>query len=98
MTGVLEKVKAGLQGVEKQEANVDKYHDLEKGPATYGVVKRARDNDMDIHENNPVCDVDQKMRVKKVVRVGGLGALGEGFDVEIHIYRNISIMHCQFRA
>ena len=51
---IFDKVKAGLEGVEKQEANAEKYSALDKGAATYGVVKKLRDNDMDIHENNPV--------------------------------------------
>ena len=53
-TQIFDKVKAGLEGVEKQEANAEKYSALDKGAATYGVVKKLRDNDMDIHENNPV--------------------------------------------
>ncbi|KAK6182480.1 hypothetical protein SNE40_010161 [Patella caerulea] len=49
---ILNKVKEGLEGVEKQPANTEKYGDLDKGPATYGVVKRLRDNDMDLHTDN----------------------------------------------
>ena len=55
LTLVLTKVKEGLEGVEKQPENAEKYSGLEKGPATYGVVKRARDNDMDLHSNQTVC-------------------------------------------
>ena len=47
-------MKEGLVGVEKQPENAEKYSGLEKGPATYGVVKRARDNDMDLHSNQTV--------------------------------------------
>lgn len=43
-----------LKAVVKQEANTDKYSGLDKGPATYSVVKRARDNDADLHSNNTV--------------------------------------------
>ncbi|KAK2162572.1 hypothetical protein LSH36_96g05027 [Paralvinella palmiformis] len=46
---VLLKIKEGLEGVEKQSANVEKYSGLDKKPATYGVVKRLRDNDMELH-------------------------------------------------
>lgn len=60
MEKVIQKLKEGFEGLEKQNPNVEKYSNMEKGPATYGVVKRLRDNDMDIHENNPVspshCD------------------------------------------
>ena len=51
---VLGKSKEGLEGVEKQPENVEKYGGLEKGPATYGVVKRLRDNDMDLHTDQTV--------------------------------------------
>ncbi|KAJ8309492.1 hypothetical protein KUTeg_014366 [Tegillarca granosa] len=46
---VLAKIKEGLEGVEQQPASSDKYHDLDKAPATYGVVKKLRDNDMELH-------------------------------------------------
>ncbi|KAL4237616.1 hypothetical protein ACF0H5_002330 [Mactra antiquata] len=46
---ILKKVKEGLSDVEKQPENTEKYSDLDKGPATYGVVKKLRDNDMDLH-------------------------------------------------
>ncbi|XP_064602415.1 uncharacterized protein LOC135468221 [Liolophura sinensis] len=46
---VIAKIKEGLEGVASQPVTAEKYGDLEKGPATYGVVKRARDNDMDLH-------------------------------------------------
>lgn len=46
---ILKKVKEGLAGVEKQPENTEKYSSLDKGPATYGVVKKLRDNDMMLH-------------------------------------------------
>lgn len=46
---LVQKVKDGLAGVEKQPANTEKYSSLDKGPATYGVVKKLRDNDMELH-------------------------------------------------
>ncbi|ESO94206.1 hypothetical protein LOTGIDRAFT_232463 [Lottia gigantea] len=46
---ILSKIKEGLDGVEKQPSVSEKYSDLEKGPATYGVVKKLRDNDMELH-------------------------------------------------
>jgi len=46
---VIKKAKEGLQGVEKQEATTEKYAGIEKGPATFGVIKRLRDNDMELH-------------------------------------------------
>ncbi|XP_071081412.1 uncharacterized protein [Haliotis cracherodii] len=46
---ILPKLRAGLEGVEHQAACVEKYGGLDKGPATYGVVKHLRDNDMELH-------------------------------------------------
>lgn len=46
---ISEKIKEGLEGVENQPASSEKYSGLDKGPATYGVVKKLRDNDMDLH-------------------------------------------------
>jgi hypothetical protein len=51
---VLEKVTEGFNGVEKQAKDSDKYGGLDKGPAVFGVVKKARDNDMDLHSNQTV--------------------------------------------
>ncbi|XP_013398368.1 uncharacterized protein LOC106164872 [Lingula anatina] len=48
---VIDKIKEGLQGVEKQTENAERYGGLDKSPATFGVVKKARDNDMDLHTN-----------------------------------------------
>lgn len=53
-TYVMNKVEEGLTGVEKQPENTEKYSSLEKGPATYGVVKQLRDNDMELHSNQQV--------------------------------------------
>lgn len=48
------RIKAGLEGVEKQPATTEKYSELETGLATYGVIKRRRDNDFDIHTDRQV--------------------------------------------
>lgn len=48
---IIEKMKEGLKGVENQPSECERYGDLESGAATYGVVKRKRDNDMDLHTN-----------------------------------------------
>ena len=48
---ITKKVKEGLVGVKDQPENTEKYSALEKGPATYGVVKKLRDNDMELHTN-----------------------------------------------
>ena len=53
-TFVMTKVEEGLGGVEKQPENTEKYGGLDKGPATYGVVKQLRDNDMDLHSDQQV--------------------------------------------
>lgn len=50
----MEKAKDGLIGVKDQPACTEKYASLDKGPATYGVVKKARDNDMELHTDQQV--------------------------------------------
>ena len=47
-------MRSGLTGVKEQKANTEKYTGMEKGPATYGVVKKLRDNDVDVHTNQQV--------------------------------------------
>ena len=51
---VLGKAREGLAGVEKQEVTAERYSSLDKSPATYGVVKRLRDNDMELHTDKQV--------------------------------------------
>jgi len=46
---VLKKLQEGLEGLKNQPENSQKYSQLEKGPATYSVVKKMRDNDTELH-------------------------------------------------
>lgn len=55
---LLSMIESSLKDVTNQPANTDKYSGLEKGPATYSVVKRARDNDADLHSNKTVSELD----------------------------------------
>ncbi|XP_041353501.1 uncharacterized protein LOC121371570 [Gigantopelta aegis] len=48
---IFPKLEEGFKGVEKQAASAQKYSNLDKGPATYGVVKQLRDNDDALHTN-----------------------------------------------
>lgn len=48
---VMKKLEEGLKAVEKQPSESEKYGNLDKGPATFGVVKRLRDNDVELHTN-----------------------------------------------
>lgn len=57
METITNKVKEGLEGVEKQPASSEKYSALDKGPGAYGVVKMLRDNDMDLHTDKQVSIV-----------------------------------------
>ncbi|XP_048580229.1 uncharacterized protein LOC116601563 isoform X2 [Nematostella vectensis] len=50
-TIVFSKVREGLKEVQNQEAITEQFAGLDKGPATFGVVKKLRDNDMDLHTN-----------------------------------------------
>lgn len=44
-----EKIKSGLTGVKDQPSESEKYGQLDRGPATFSVVKKLRDNDMELH-------------------------------------------------
>ncbi len=44
-------VREGLRGLKEQPEESLRYGDLSTGPADFGVAKRARDNDPDLHEN-----------------------------------------------
>lgn len=48
---VLSEIKEGLLDIEKQPENTEKYSGLDKSPAQFGVAKRLRDNDVDLHSN-----------------------------------------------
>ena len=48
---VMEKVTAGLKAVRTQPSESEKYH----GQAIFGVVKKLRDNDPDLHSDKQVC-------------------------------------------
>ena len=51
---VSNRVEDGLQNIKNQGANIEKYSGMDTKPAVYGVVKRMRDNDVDIHTNKQV--------------------------------------------
>ncbi|CAL1530399.1 unnamed protein product [Lymnaea stagnalis] len=46
---VFAKIKEGFENIKDQPATSEKYENVDKSPATYGVVKQLRDNDMDLH-------------------------------------------------
>ena len=48
---IFETVKRGLAMVETQKDNAELFHSLEKGPTTYGVAKRIRAYDENLHTN-----------------------------------------------
>ncbi|XP_038077963.1 uncharacterized protein LOC119745577 [Patiria miniata] len=48
---LMDKIKEGVSGLETQTATSEKYGDLEKGPATFSVAKRLRDNDIELHSD-----------------------------------------------
>ena len=54
---VSEKLDHGFENIKNQAANAEKYSGMEAKPAVYGVVKRMRDNDADIHTNKQVIIV-----------------------------------------
>lgn len=52
---IAKKLEEGLKAVHHQDSESEKYGKLDKGPATFGVVKKLRDNDMELHTNQTVC-------------------------------------------
>ena len=49
--GIFDKIANGLRSVENQKATSERYESMDKGTATYGVIKQLRDNDLDLHSN-----------------------------------------------
>lgn len=48
---VSKEIEKGLNGIENQPSESEKYTGFEKGLSTFSVVKKLRDNDMDLHTN-----------------------------------------------
>jgi len=53
---MISRMEKALNELETQPANTEKYAGLDTSPATYSVVKKARDNDDDLHTNQTVSD------------------------------------------
>lgn len=51
---LLEKVQEGFDGVENQDSFAKNFGGLESTPATFGVVKSLRDNDVELHSDKQV--------------------------------------------
>lgn len=47
-------MKEGIEGLKNQPETTEKYGNMDKGPATYSVVKKLRDNDMELHTDKQV--------------------------------------------
>lgn len=58
MKFILGKALEGIPKVKEQKESSTKHGDLDTSPATFGVVKRARDNDLELHSNQQVCMED----------------------------------------
>jgi hypothetical protein len=54
LAAVMEKVTTGLKGVRNQPAESERYRDMDHGQASFGVVKRLRDNDPELHSDKQV--------------------------------------------
>lgn len=54
LADVVEIIKDGLDGLKEQPKESHRYTDLSSGPATFGVAKKLRDNDVELHENQPM--------------------------------------------
>ena len=55
---IFDKIKEGFEKIKDQPKSSEKYGSLDKSPATYGVVKQLRDNDLDLHSNQQVHIVE----------------------------------------
>lgn len=51
---IINKVKEGIEALKNQPETTEKYGNMDKGPATYSVVKKLRDNDMELHTDKQV--------------------------------------------
>ena len=67
---IFPKMEEGFKGVETQPVSSERYSSLDKGPATYGVVKQLRDNDDELHTNQTVS----------------ISALGPGVGMVLFLY------------
>lgn len=48
---LITRIKTSVDNIKNQPEESEKYGNLDTGPATYGVAKRSRDNDPELHEN-----------------------------------------------
>lgn len=56
-TKLLEKIKEGIDGMEKQTSTAEKFGNLEKGPATFGVAKTRQEIETELHSDQQVMYV-----------------------------------------
>lgn len=67
--------------MDEQPSESERYGDLEGGLSMYGVVKRKRDNDMELHSNKQVCGAEGRGRERRfggMRRVRGMVREGKG--------------------
>jgi len=48
---VFNQVSKDFDGIKEQKSSSERYEGLDKGVATYGVIKQLRDNDLELHSN-----------------------------------------------
>jgi hypothetical protein len=51
---VMENITIGLKGVRNQPPESERYRDMDHGQATFGIVKKLRDNDPELHSDKQV--------------------------------------------
>ena len=54
MEKAVDLIKEGLRDLKNQQKESERYTDLSRDAAQFGVVKRLRDNDISLHENQPM--------------------------------------------
>eukprot|EP00088_Acartia_fossae_P034486 TRINITY_DN3539_c0_g1_i5.p1 TRINITY_DN3539_c0_g1~~TRINITY_DN3539_c0_g1_i5.p1 ORF type:complete len:776 (-),score=143.13 TRINITY_DN3539_c0_g1_i5:435-2762(-) len=73
---LISRITAAIENLKNQPEESEKYGNLETGPATYGVAKRIRDNDPDLHENQTMYSCGSL--APKMGRGGGGGGCSGG--------------------
>jgi len=71
---LISRIKASVDNIKNQPEESEKYGNLDTGPATYGVAKRIRDNDPELHENQTMYSCGSL--APRMSRGGGGGCSG----------------------
>ena len=74
---IFEKITEAFEGINAQQASSERYEGLDKGTATYGVIKQLHDNDMELHSNQQMYSCGSL--APKMGRARGGGCMDHSF-------------------